>query len=193
MLLSGLMLFLPWTMALAQEQPDSTSKAEDEYYVTTLSGTRLFEDLENLSSVLLIIPKGEKVRIYEEFGDYYLAEYQGVAGYVRIDNTQFTDETEKKLEEIWARENPQPEPTEASPEQLRMEMMVKRYGEDIGKKIARRAIWKGMSRNMVYDSWGKPRDIRRYTEAGRNIEVWLYRNTSLVFEDGELRDWNRRR
>jgi len=135
-----------WFTVSAQEIPDTSLTGEEEYYVVTLSGTRLFEDMENLSSVLMIIPANEKVRIFSEFGDYYLAEYEGVSGYIRI---------------------------------------------EVGEKIARGAIWRGMNRSMVYDSWGKPLNIDRYHELDKTIEVWSYRNVVLYFENGELNNWRK--
>ncbi|MGC9470305.1 MAG: hypothetical protein ACP5D1_02050 [Bacteroidales bacterium] len=182
-----------WFTVSAQETPDTSSTGdEDAYYVVTLSGTRLFEDMENLSSVLMIIPAGEKVRIYSEFEDYYLAEYKGVSGYIRIDQTRFTEETEKKVKEAWAREHPEEmSHQEVSVDSTREEILVKRYGREMGEKIARGAIWRGMNRSMVYDSWGKPLNVDRYHELDKTVEVWSYRNVALYFENGELKNWRK--
>ncbi|HDJ32720.1 MAG TPA: hypothetical protein ENF21_01290 [Bacteroidetes bacterium] len=181
-----------WFTVSAQEIPDTSLTGEEEYYVVTLSGTRLFEDMENLSSVLMIIPANEKVRIFSEFGDYYLAEYEGVSGYIRIDQTRFTEETEKMVKEAWAREHPEEvSRQEVSVDGTREEILVKRYGREVGEKIARGAIWRGMNRSMVYDSWGKPLNIDRYHELDKTIEVWSYRNVVLYFENGELNNWRK--
>jgi len=134
-----------WFTVSAQEIPDTSLTGEEEYYVVTLSGTRLFEDMENLSSVLMIIPANEKVRSRQE---------------VSVDGT-------------------------------REEILVKRYGREVGEKIARGAIWRGMNRSMVYDSWGKPLNIDRYHELDKTIEVWSYRNVVLYFENGELNNWRK--
>ena len=49
-------------------------------------------------------------------------------------------------------------------------------------------IWKGMSAEMVRDSWGSPSKINRVI--GNNVrEEWVYRNTWLFIENNTLVDW----
>lgn len=43
----------------------------------------------------------------------------------------------------------------------RREKFHKKYGEEIGDRIALQKIWIGMSEDMLIDSWGKPNDINQ--------------------------------
>lgn len=174
-------------------QGEVSGQDETGYYAITLSATRLFEDPGNLSSVILIIPKGETVRIFSESDDHYLAEYKGSEGYIRIDNTKFTEETRKRVDEEYARSQAleQREPGADVSDTDRLRALTEKYGVETGDKIFRKAIWKGMDRNMVLDSWGKPLNVRRYYQLGRTYEEWTYKPYRLFFDNGMLVRWSR--
>jgi hypothetical protein len=50
-------------------------------------------------------------------------------------------------------------------------------------------IWKGMTGEMVRDSWGKPSKINRVISSNTIKEEWIYRSTWLYIEDDVLMTW----
>ena len=50
-------------------------------------------------------------------------------------------------------------------------------------------IWKGMSGEMVRDSWGKPLKINRVISGNTVKEEWIYKTTWLYIEDDLLMTW----
>ena len=50
-------------------------------------------------------------------------------------------------------------------------------------------IWKGMSSEMVRDSWGRPIKINRVISGNTIKEEWIYKNTWLFLKDDYLVEW----
>ena len=50
-------------------------------------------------------------------------------------------------------------------------------------------IWKGMTSEMVRDSWGKPLKINRVINSNTIQEESIYNNTWLYIENDTLTDW----
>jgi hypothetical protein len=50
-------------------------------------------------------------------------------------------------------------------------------------------IWKGMTAEMVQDSWGVPQKINRVISGNNIREEWIYRNSWLFFENDRLIEW----
>jgi hypothetical protein len=50
-------------------------------------------------------------------------------------------------------------------------------------------IWKGMTAEMVRDSWGTPSRINRGSGNNNSQEEWIYKNTWLVIENNTLVEW----
>jgi hypothetical protein len=166
-------------------------------YVITQSATRFFSDTGNLSSVISIIPKGEKVQILEEKGDYFITWHEGKEGYILRSNVEFEPETLKYLEKVWAaREEAKPAPAPTAEDrgqalEARKRYLVGKYGDTLGMKIFNHAVWRGMDKQMVWDSWGKPRHMYRDYSGWDTQEKWIYSTAELIFIDGVLRDWVR--
>lgn len=71
----------------------------------------------------------------------------------------------------------------------RYEILVSKYGADIGKRLYQHKVWKGINSDMARDSWGKPVQINR-TYVDRSVdEEWIYSKKYLYFRDGILIDW----
>ena len=69
------------------------------------------------------------------------------------------------------------------------ELYVLKYGEELGQRVAYNRIWKGMTDEMVQDSWGEADRI------DKNVEQWgvftqlYYGDVTFFFRDGKLIDW----
>jgi hypothetical protein len=64
-----------------------------------------------------------------------------------------------------------------------------KYGASVASKILQRKIWKGMSAEMVTDSWGIADKINRLNSDNIPKEEWTYKNTWLYFENNILIGW----
>jgi cell division protein FtsB len=69
------------------------------------------------------------------------------------------------------------------------ELFVLKYGEEIGRRVAYKQIWKGMTDEMVRDGWGKPDRIEKNIEAWGVFTQWIYGDVIFFFQDGKLTDW----
>lgn len=150
------------------------------YYVKTKSTTRFFSDMDNLSAVIQMIPENVEVQVFEPIGDYYSAYFDGSYGYLFI----------SKVEPV----NFDPEifiitPEPLSAEQDKYAFLVQKYGKEDADQIIARKVWKGMTKDMILDSWGKPRQIDRYIGKTTVKEEWYYRTRVLFVQDGKLVGW----
>jgi hypothetical protein len=50
-------------------------------------------------------------------------------------------------------------------------------------------IWKGMTAEMVRDSWGSPVKINRVIRNNSAKEEWIFKNTWLYIENNSLVEW----
>ena len=69
------------------------------------------------------------------------------------------------------------------------ELYVLKYGEEIGRRVAYKQIWNGMTDEMVRDGWGESDRIDRNVEKWGVFEQWNYGNITFFFRDGKLTDW----
>jgi hypothetical protein len=64
-----------------------------------------------------------------------------------------------------------------------------KYGTSMAARIYSGKIWKGMTSEMVKDSWGSPSRINKVIRGNTIKEEWIYRNTWLYIVDDTLVDW----
>ncbi len=170
-----------FTNNMPQEQTDTV------YYIPGVmkETARLYKDKDNAASVLLYIPADSSVMILDTAGDYFLVHYGDLDGFVR-------QERVKQHEEIlWELTTPPEEMEHPSPKN-RHDLLIAKYGRENGKKIYEHFIWKGMTSEMVLDSWGKPRVINHYEQARGYREEWIYPKHILIFSNGILTGWVKR-
>lgn len=56
---------------------------------------------------------------------------------------------------------------------IRKRMLMKKYKDkDVVRKIMRKKLWMGASKEMIKDSWGRPEDVK----SGSHKTVWCYGN-----------------
>jgi hypothetical protein len=69
------------------------------------------------------------------------------------------------------------------------ELYVLQYGEDFGHRVAYNQVWKGMSEEMMHDSWGEPDKIDSNVQSYGVFNQFYYGDVTFFFRDGKLIDW----
>lgn len=157
---------------------------------TLNSASRLFADKDDLTSVLLVIPKGATVTILG-FDDTYLrVSYEGNEGYIYTKHATIDPEPIKRQADVRQREPVNQRPA-ARPVQResRFTYLEKKYGGAIASRLYAGKVWKGMTSEMVKDSWGSPHKINRVISGNNVREEWIYKSSWLFLENSILVDW----
>lgn len=158
--------------------------------VKTTSACRLLSDPDNTRSVITYVPVGTELEILAVEKDYYLVNYDGSEGYIssaKVDQPA-QQEPEAAVQEPLSQDQ-EVDYMSADYQQARLEILIKKYGQDTGRALYAHKIWKGIDHNMVRDSWGKPTEIKRSVNSNSVIEIWVYPKATLVFENDQLTSW----
>lgn len=70
------------------------------------------------------------------------------------------------------------------------ELYVLKYGEEFGQRVAYNQVWKGMSEEMMDDSWGEPDSVDSNVQSYGVFNQWYYGDVTFFFRDGKLFDWD---
>jgi len=176
--------------------------AQDLQKLATKGAERLFGDKDDLTSVIQIVPEGTVVEVIKADSVFTLVQLDEVEGYIRSDRltaalpvvsvAEPAEETEIQDQELQEQAAPAWQQEEVQQEYIpvdRYDELVNRYGTDIGKRLYQHKVWKGVSSDMAYDSWGKPKQINRMYVDQSVEEEWIYSKKYLYFRDGVLIDW----
>ena len=71
----------------------------------------------------------------------------------------------------------------------RENQLKRKYGNEIGERIIRGQIWKGMTEKMLEDSWGKPDRITKNREKWGTFTQWYFGKITYFFKDGIMTGW----
>lgn len=71
--------------------------------------------------------------------------------------------------------------------------LIRKYGKEVGNRIANRQVWKGMTDKMLEDSWGKPDKIDKNVENWGVFTQWYYGDITYFFRDGKMTDWEEKK
>ena len=71
----------------------------------------------------------------------------------------------------------------------RIDALGRKYGKEIGNRISQGQVWKGMTEEMLQDSWGKPDRINSNKEKWGLFTQWSYGDITYFFKDGVMIDW----
>ena len=162
---------------------------------TLKASSRLFRDKDDLTSVIVVIPEGSLVDILQGGDETFLRVlFEGNEGFIYASHA-----TVNKVPVVASPEVRQTSPVSPVEAQAarpvsgkvagRFEYLEQQYGQDAAGKISQRKIWKGMSADMVKESWGSPRKINRIINDSSVREEWTYSKTKLYFENSTLRNW----
>ena len=198
MIASMLLLFMGITIS-AQNLPQATTKG----------AVRLFGDKDDLTSVITIIPDGSTVEVVTPDSVFTRVLFEGSDGFVRSDRltaakrvlnaapARTTQPAAAEQPAAWQTQQNQPQQQaqqqpveqEYNAQADRYEMLVNKYGTDIGKRLYQHKVWKGVNSDMARDSWGKPVQINRMYVDQSVDEEWIYSKKYLYFRDGILIEW----
>jgi hypothetical protein len=205
MIASMLVLFMGIAV-IAQDLPKATTKG----------AVRLFGDKDDLTSVITIIPDGSTVEVVTPDSVFTRILFDGADGFVKSDRLEAAkrvlNAAPARAEQLAAeqpaawQQQQQQQPQQAQQAQEahtqqqageqeyyapedRYEMLVNKYGTDIGKRLYQHKVWKGVNSDMARDSWGKPIQINRMYVDQSVDEEWIYSRKYLYFRDGILIEW----
>ena len=157
---------------------------------TMTSSSRLFGDKDDLTSVILVIPKDSQVEIIDSDSVYFKVYFEDEEGFI-LKRHAAIDQPSQKTFVV-------PPPARASTnnqanvnkqQTSRFSYLESKYGSSIAVRLDERKIWRGMTAEMVRDSWGGPEKIDREISGNTVKEEWVYRNTWLYLEDNTLKNW----
>ena len=172
-------------LLIAQDLPKATIKGS----------SRLFGDKDDLTSVIMIIPDGSTVEVVALDSVYTLVRYDGAEGYVKSEKLGAPNEVVNTVPAPAAQPVAAAEPQQQAGAQEytasadRYEILVTKYGTDIGNRLYQHKVWKGATADMARDSWGKPKQINRMYVDQSVDEEWIYSKKYLYFRDGILIEW----
>jgi hypothetical protein len=162
---------------------------------TLKSASRLFKDKDDLTSVIMVVPKDSVVDVLPGSYDTFLhVVFEGNLGYIYANHAEIKKapvQVRPVVTQSSVRE--QNYGQEARPVQKqvdnRYEFLVNKYGQSLGAKLYEGKIWKGMNSLLVKESWGSPNKINRVISGNIVKEEWTYNKTRLYFQNSTLTDW----
>jgi hypothetical protein len=176
------------TDVLQDLEKNQPSKQDQQVTATLKSASRLFGATNDLTSVIVIIPFGTVVNVLGSDSTYLKVTFDENEGYIYkrdaiINNAQVEVNPSNQSENM----NQVDQPVEQK-QVSRFTYLENKYGTNMAARLDAGKIWKGMSAEMVKDSWGNPVKINRVI--GNIIkEEWIFKHTWLYLENNTLVDW----
>ena len=156
------------------------------------AASRLFADPNDLTSVILIVPKDSIVEVINQDPDFLYVFYEGYEGYILRSHADIKEPPVQVRQQIQQQVNireAQPAEQQARRVVSRFAYLEGKYGSSMAARLDAGKIWKGMTAEMVQDSWGVPQKINRVISGNNIREEWIYRNSWLFFENDRLLEW----
>jgi len=155
---------------------------------TLKSSSRLFGAKDDLTTVILIVPSGTVAEILESDSTYLKIVYDDYEGYIfRRDAIIKTAPVQVTVSNQEENQQQVEQPAEQAPVS-RFSYLENKYGTNMATRLLSGKIWKGMTAEMVKDSWGSPLKINR--AIGNTVkEEWIFKNTWLYIENNRLIEW----
>jgi hypothetical protein len=186
---SIVIFFLIVATAMAQ-----TNTSENKDVTATLkSSSRLFKVKEDLTSVILVIPSGSVVTVLDSDSTYFHVTYQQDEGYIYKRHAVIDKAPVKTINSALAVKSTQETPPQQEQYVSRFTYLESKYGTSLAARLNAGKIWKGMSSEMVKDSWGKAEKVNRVINGNVINEEWIYKNSWLYFENNTLVEWGPRK
>jgi hypothetical protein len=168
----------------------SQSHNQDTKLTATLNkATRLFGVKEDITTVIMIIPSGEVVDVLGSDSTYFHVAYQDSEGYILRRHATLNNVTTQVSPAVQQQANVQEEQPIQRQQISRFSYLENKYGTSMAASLIAGKIWKGMTTEMVQDSWGTPKKISRFISGNIVKEEWIFNNSWLFFENEILTDW----
>lgn len=156
---------------------------------TLKSASRLFGERDDLTTVILIIPSGSVVDVIDSDSTYLHVVFEENEGYIFKRHAVMNKTAAVAKPVIQPVERVQ-EPQAVGQQQVsRLTYLENKYGSNLAGKLIAGKIWKGMTAEMVRDSWGKAQKINRVINSNNIKEEWIYKNSWLYIENDVLVEW----
>jgi hypothetical protein len=162
---------------------------------TLKSASRLFKDKDDLTSVIMVVPKDSIVEVLPGPYDTFLhVIFEDNEGYIYAQHAVLNKPSVLANPVVpHAAAQEERSDQEARPVQQqaisRYEYLENKYGPSLAMKLYERKIWKGMHSQLVKDSWGSPKKISRVISGNIVKEEWFYNKTRLYFQNSTLAEW----
>lgn len=174
----------------AQTEQTYNESRQNNATATLKNASRLFEIRDDLTSVITVLPAGTKVILLDSDSTYYTVEYENYQGFIMKNHLTPDELTTTKVNPPVENRNSYSSSKPATSErQTRISYLEDRYGRSAASGINAGKIWKGMTPEMVRDSWGSPHRLSRIVNGNETKEEWTFKNTTLYFEKGVLINW----
>ncbi len=72
-------------------------------------------------------------------------------------------------------------------------LYILKYGKKNGIRVSLGSIWKGMTEDMLRDSWGKPDRINKIKRKWGIFTQWYYGEITYFFKNGKLFEWEEKK
>jgi hypothetical protein len=155
---------------------------------TTKTATRLFREKDDLTTVIMIVPKGSEVSVIGSDSTYFHVKFEESDGYIfRRQATLNEAEPDIPRKEPVIKGTSEVQALE--PGISRFTYLENKYGTSMASKLIAGKIWKGMNSEMIRDSWGNAQKINRVISGNTVKEEWIYKNTWLYIENDILEEW----
>ena len=158
----------------------------------TKAATRLFGAKDDLTTVIMILPKGSVVDVVGSDSTYFHVLFEEYDGYIFRRHAVLNEPADiskpvaQKVEPVV--QEPKPVIT-LEQQQSRFAYLENKYGTSMAAKLIAGKIWKGMNSEMIKDSWGNPQKTTRIISGNTVKEEWIYKNSWLYLEDDILFEW----
>lgn len=199
-------LFAAKAELLQNSDMSMVASQQNNITATLKTSSRLFKEKEDLTSVIVIVPKGSTVKILGRDSTYYKVAYEENEGYIFKQHAvtdkepaNFSDLTKKSevaeygttVQKQQPVQEQQQQRTQPAREQQvsRFTYLENKYGTAMAARLIAGKIWKGMNPELVKDSWGTAQKINRSVNENVVREEWIYKTTWLYFENNTLVDW----
>lgn len=177
------------TKVLQDLERDQVPDQESTLAATMKSASRLFGEKDDLTTVILIIPAGATVNVIGSDSTYYHVIYEDNEGYIFKRHAVLNESEAAARPKIQQRETGQNAPEQSGQQVSRFTWLENKYGTGMATKLISGKIWKGMTSEMVRDSWGKPLKINRVISGNTVKEEWIFKNTWLYLQNDVLVEW----
>jgi hypothetical protein len=151
--------------------------------------TRLFGAKDDLTSVIMIVPAGDTVDVLDSDSTFFHIIYQESEGYIFKRHAT----VQKIINDVASAVQQQANLLEEQPvrqqQVSRFSYLENKYGTSMAARLISGKIWKGMTTEMVQDSWGTPKKINRVINGNVIKEDWFYNSSWLYFENDTLTEW----